>query len=394
MKKGLFTFSTLLIAVSAAALMTACNRQEPIDKLADRVFTLAEQQFILMDRRLPEGMFPRSLNPDGTPLDRGFDAWDCGFYPGSLWYVYKYTGNEQIREIADRRTRSLAGLPAVCDHHDIGFMIWCSYGNAWMETRDSSYLPVIKDAAKMLTTLYHPEVGLTRSWTPRPDKGWLYPVIIDNMMNLELLEQAYNIFGEKQWVEIAESHADKTMKNHFRPDYSCYHVVDYDPQTGAVRGKHNHQGYADESSWSRGQSWALYGYTMMYRFTSKPEYLEHAVKVADHIISRLPEDLIPFYDFDDPDIPNVYRDASAGAIIASGLVELSGYTGNKSYLKLAEDMVRALCTEEYLAPLGENGNFLLKHSVTWLAGNVNVDKPLAYADYYLLEALLRLTNKQ
>jgi uncharacterized protein YyaL (SSP411 family) len=247
------------------------------------------------------------------------------------------------------------------------------------------------NAAKSLSTRFSTVTGTIKSWDKQK---WKYPVIIDNMMNLELLTQATKLTGDSSFYKIALSHADTTMKYHFRPDGSSYHVVNYNTSNGGFEERVTHQGYADESSWARGQGWGLYGYTMMYRETGKKEYLEHAIKIANFIASHpnLPKDKIPYWDFDAPNIPNELRDASAGAVIASALVELSTFTDrklSKKYRTLAEQMIRTLASSAYLAEPGQNGNFILKHSVGFMAKNSEVDVPLTYADYYFVEALLR-----
>jgi hypothetical protein len=270
-------------------------------------------------------------------------------------------------------------------------MLFCSYGNALRLTPDPAYRAVLIQGARSLSARYSPQVGLIRSW----DFGeWKYPVIIDNMMNLELLTWAGRETGEPHFKEIAVSHADKTMVNHFRPDASSYHVVDYDPATGAVRGRQTYQGFSDSSAWARGQAWGIYGYTMMFRETGNANYLEMAKRIARLIMThpRMPEDKIPYWDFDAPDIPNAPRDASAAAVMASALIELSGMVDanfGRLCLDLARQQLHSLSSPEYLAKVGENGGFLLKHSTGHQPKNSEVDVPLNYADYYFLEALLR-----
>jgi rhamnogalacturonyl hydrolase YesR len=270
-------------------------------------------------------------------------------------------------------------------------MIFCSYGNAHRLAPDPAYRDIIVQASRTLSTRYHPQVGLIRSW----DFGtWKFPVIVDNMMNLEMLTWASRETGEASFKQIALSHADKTMAHHFRADASSYHVVDYDPATGAVRGKQTHQGFSDASAWARGQAWGLYGYVMMFRETGNTNYLEHAKRIATFILNhpRLPADRIPYWDFDAPDIPNAPRDASAGAIIASALIELSGMTDpafGRHCFETARQQLLSLSSPAYLANVGENGGFILKHSTGHKPKNSEVDVPLNYADYYFLEALLR-----
>jgi unsaturated chondroitin disaccharide hydrolase len=253
----------------------------------------------------------------------------------------------------------------------------------------------IDTAAASLTTRYRPAAKVIQSWNA--SKKWGGPVIIDNMMNLELLSWVSDHGGDKKYKEIAITHANTTLKNHFRPDFSSYHVVDYDMKTGKVVKKQTAQGAADESAWSRGQSWGLYGYTMMYRFTKDKRYLTQATKIAKFILTNphLPKDLVPYWDFDAPEIPNALRDASAAAVNASALLELAQYSDKKDrkmYVAVAEKMIRALASDTYRAKLGENGGFLLMHSVGSIPHKSEIDVPLTYADYYFLEALHRYKN--
>ena len=280
-------------------------------------------------------------------------------------------------------------------HHDVGFMIFCSFGNAYRITGDSVWLEPIRQASESLCTRFNPVVGCTRSWnTNAATKQWQFPVIIDNMMNLEMLVWSAKKFQQPYFNKVALTHANTTLKNHFRPDYSSYHVVSYDTLTGQAEARQTSQGYSDESAWARGQAWGLYGYTMMFRETKNSLYLQQAKAVADFIIHHpnLPEDKIPYWDFNAPDIPEALRDASAGAIICSALLELSGYVDPDKaaeYRKVAEIQLKTLCSPAYLASSGENANFILKHSVGHFMKDIEVDVPLTYADYYFVEALLR-----
>lgn len=373
---------------SVIAVVSCVSKQETMSELADRVFERAVNQMTLMDASLSEGEYPRSIDTDGNLVKSDNKWWCCGFYPGSLWYTYEHTGNEQIKALADKYTRSLV-INEIRRDHDMGFIVWCSYGNAFRLTGDESYKPMIEDAAEILAARFSPVTKTIRSWNYPLE----YQVIIDNMMNLELLEEASKMFACDSLDLIARTHANTTMENHFRDDYSSYHLVCYDMEDGSVERKVTVQGYADDSAWARGQAWAVYGYAMMYRETGVEEYLQQAVNVADMIIPYLPEDGVPYWDFNDPKIPDTYRDASAGAVIASALVELSGYVDSKSkarkYLASAETILRTLASDEYLCAEGECHGFLLKHSVGNLPKNSEVDVPLTYADYYFLEALIR-----
>ena len=367
-----------------------------MEELTARVFERAAAQVKYMDTCLEpiaatseEPVLPRSINPDGSLWVSNHKWWCSGFYPGSLWLVYEYTGDEEIKTLAQKYQAPLEPIRFRKNHHDVGFQLMCSYGNCLRLTADAESEAIIKDGANSLATRFDPEVGCTRSWN---SKKWTYAVIVDNMMNLELLLKGAELSGDESLKEIALTHSRTTMKNHYREDFSSYHLVDYDPETGAVLGKQTVQGYADDSAWARGQAWGLYGYTMVYRFTKEQDMLDQAIAIAEYIIPRLPEDYVPFWDFDAPDIPNDVRDASSGSLIAGALIELSTYVDAENaarYLSVAENILRELASDEYLAEEGEQYGFILRHSTGSKPGNSEVDVPLTYADYYFLEALLR-----
>lgn len=368
-----------------------------MEELTERVFKRAAVQMEYLDTVLDSvavskpgnAVYPRSIRPDGTFWESNYKWWCSGFYPGTLWYVYEYTGNETFKELALKYQSGLEPLRYRTDDHDVGFQLMCSYGNCLRLTGDQECVPVLIDGANSLSTRFDQEVGCTRSWS---FGKWSFPVIIDNMMNMELLLKATELGGDDSLKNIAIAHARTTMKNHFRDDNSCFHLVDYDPETGAVVGKQTVQGYADNSAWARGQAWAIYAYPMIYRFTKDQEMLDHAVAIAEYLLPRVPDDGIPYWDYDAPDIPDDVRDASSAAIMACGLIELSTYVdAEKSarYLALAEKSLRTLASDEYLAAEGEIYGFLLKHSTGNKNRDQEVDVPLTYADYYFLEALMR-----
>jgi len=317
--------------------------------------------------------------------------WTSGFFPGMLWYLYELTQNPKWLAEAKKYTQHLENQQFTTTTHDLGFILYCSFGNGYRLTKDTAYRAVIIQSAKSLCKRFSPATGVIRSWDHHADR-WAFPVIIDNMMNLELLFEATKLTGDSSYYKIAVSHANTTMKNHFRKDFSSYHVVDYDPKTGEVQAKATAQGYADESSWARGQAWALYGYTMCYRETKDPAYLAQADSIAKFIFHRavnLPKDQVPYWDFNDPKIPLSPRDASAAAIIASGLFELSKYSSNgKSYHKKADQILNTLA-KKYTSKPGESKGFILEHSTGNKPSNSEIDVPIIYADYYYLEALLR-----
>jgi hypothetical protein len=296
---------------------------------------------------------------------------------------------------ASKFTEALDTVQYLTNHHDVGFMIGCSYGNGFRLMQNEPYKQVIIQAAKSLSTRFQPVAGIIQSWDVtsgwQAERGWECPVIIDNMMNLELLFEATKFSGDSTFWKIAITHADKTMKNHFRPDFSTYHVIDYSLADGSVRNKNTAQGFADESTWARGQAWAIYGFTVCYRETRDPKYLEQAEKAFEFVASNpnLPDDGIPYWDYNAPNIPDEKRDASAAAIMASALYELCNYSKTDDYKAWADKMMQTLSGAEYRAALGKNGNFILKHSVGSIPHNSEVDVPLNYADYYFLEALKR-----
>jgi unsaturated chondroitin disaccharide hydrolase len=337
-----------------------------------------------------EFIFPCSLTPAGDlKLIRASD-WRSGFFPGVLWYLYEYTRNENWKVKAKEFTSKIENEKWNAGTHDMGFKIYCSFGNGFRLNADPAYRDIIIQAAKTNIKRFNPKVGAIRSWDHNTDK-WDYPVIIDNMMNLELLFAATKLTGDSSFYKIAVKHANTTLKNHFRPNYSSYHVIDYDTITGFVQKKNTHQGYSHESAWARGQAWGLYGFTMCFRETKNKAYLELAEKIADFILKNpnLPVDMIPYWDFNAPGIPDEPRDVSAAAITASALYELSGYSKNGSdYRKAAATIVKNL-TDKYRAPVGTSHGFLLLRSTGNKPSGSEVDVPLNYADYYYLEALLR-----
>ena len=389
MRKAIFFITSLLCL--------ACQKQESMEELTARVFERAAAQMELMDKNLDSAavsnpgvaIYPRSINKEGALWTSNYKWWCSGFYPGSMWYVYEYTGDEKIKELALEYQAGLEPLRFRKDDHDIGFQLMCSYGNCLRLTEDQTCVPVLIDGANSLASRFDPEVGCTRSWS---FGKWSFPVIVDNMLNMELLLKAAELGGSASLKNVALAHARTTMKNHFREDKSCFHLVDYNPETGEVVGKQTVQGLADDSAWARGQAWGLYGFTMVYRFCKEQDILDHAIAIAEYLLSRLPEDGVPFWDYDSAEIPNDVRDASAAAIMASGLIELSQYVDAEKaerYLATAEKMLRTLASEEYLCAEGEDYGFLLKHSTGNKNTDSEVDVPLTYADYYFLEALIR-----
>lgn len=334
---------------------------------------------------------PRNSEPDGTLNLVPSKDWTSGFFPGELWFLYEYTQNNFWKKKAQQHTDILEKEKMNGSTHDMGFKVYCSFGNGYRLTQDEHYKEVLLQSAHTLATRFKPAAGIIRSWDHSTAK-WLCPVIIDNMMNLELLFWATKESKDSTFYRIAVDHARTTMKHHFRPDFSSYHVIDYDTITGQVLKKNTHQGFADESAWSRGQAWALYGYTMCYRETRLPEFLEQAQNIEKYLFTHpnMPEDLIPYWDFDAPGIPDEPRDVSAATVIASALYELSLYDPEKGerYRSNADKIIENL-TKHYRATLKKNNGFLLLHSTGTKPTNTEVDVPIVYADYYFIEALMR-----
>ena len=325
------------------------------------------------------------------------EEWCAGFWPGVLWYDYEYTKDKQVLEEAENFTHSLKFLSHIPAYdHDLGFLVFCSYGNGYRLTKNPAYKQVILDTADTLATLFNPIVGTILSWPREVEpRNWPHNTIMDNMINLEMLFWAAKNGGNPYLYDIAVSHADKTMKSQFRPDYTSYHVAVYDTITGNLIKGVTHQGYADSTMWARGQAWAIYGYTVVYREKKDPKYLDFVQKVTDVYLDRLPEDKVPYWDFDDPSIPNAPRDASAGAVVASALLELSTYLPNgtgKRYKDAAIEMLTSLSSDSYQS--GESKPSFLLHSVGHWPNHSEIDASIIYADYYYIEALLRLKRLQ
>lgn len=389
--------NTVMICLISVSLSTAqTTKAHPsraiLLKTIKQNFEDAGKQYKVLMKNLPPDKFPKTYFPKTGKYEFSGSEWWCsGFYPGSLLYIYQQTKDEVLLKENNRILGVLEKEKFNKTTHDLGFMMYCSFGNAKDIAPKPEYKDILIQSAKSLSTRFNPTVGCIKSWDSK--KGD-FLVIIDNMMNLELLFWATKVTGDSSYYKIAVTHANTTMKNHFRADYSSYHVINYNSETGAVQQKKTAQGYADESAWARGQAWGLYGYTVMYRETKNPIYLEQAKKIANFILTHpnLPSDKIPYWDFNAPNIPTALRDASAASVMASALLELSGYVDKnlkKTYIKDAETMIYSLSNVPYKAPIGTNGGFLIEHCVGHIPQGTEVDVPLTYADYYYLEAMKR-----
>lgn len=377
----------------AAGLLVAAACARPAS-LADEALDYCVKKVAGVQERLGAdyGESPRNIAPGDcrwnlTPVCQ--ENWTMGFWPGILWYAYEASGDAALETAARGYTEALdfiARQPAY--DHDIGFIMFPSFGNGFRLTGDPAYKEAVLATAERLAALFNPAVGTILSWPREVPNFGGHNTIMDNMLNLETLLWAAENGGDPAWKDIAITHADTTMRYNFRPDGTSYHVAVYDAETGAHKYSCTHQGYADDSMWARGQAWGIYGYTMVYRFTREPRFLDFAQKIADVYLARLPEDKVPYWDFCDPEIPNASKDASAAAVVASALLELSTYTDGK-YRAEAEAMLRSLY-ENYRAPEGCD-SFLL-HSTGHHPAGKEIDYSIVYADYYFIEALLRLKN--
>lgn len=384
MMKPLYLAAGLLLA--AACARPASLADEALDYCVKKV-TGVQERLGADYGESPRNIAPGDCRWNLTPVCQ--ENWTMGFWPGILWYAYEASGNAALETAARGYTEALdfiARQPAY--DHDIGFIMFPSFGNGFRLTGDPAYKEAVLATAERLAALFNPAVGTILSWPREVPNFGGHNTIMDNMLNLETLFWAAENGGDPAWKDIAITHADTTMRYNFRPDGTSYHVAVYDAETGAHQYSCTHQGYADDSMWARGQAWGIYGYTMVYRFTREPRFLEFAQKIADVYLARLPEDKVPYWDFCDPEIPNASKDASAAAVVASALLELSTYTDGK-YRADAEAMLRSLY-ENYRAP-EECDSFLL-HSTGHHPAGKEIDYSIVYADYYFIEALLRLKN--
>ena len=389
MKKNTFFLAAILFSM----VLAAQKHEKAMRKLVDKNLIKAAAQYKHLAGITPGAVMPRSFDAiKGGLITSNTEWWTSGFFPGTLWYLYEYTGDTALRAEAERRLDILEKEKYFTGNHDLGFMIFCSFGNAYRLTGKKEYKEVVTAAAETLIKRYRAVSSTIQSWGSEKDNR--STVIIDNMMNLELLNWVSDEWREPKFKAIAIDHANATIVHQFRPDNSSYHVVEYDQQTGKVIRKRTHQGYSDESAWARGQAWGLYGYTMMYRFTEEKSYLDQAKKIAEFLLNHpnLPKDKVPYWDYNAPVTDTTYRDASSASIMASALLELGQYTTGdekRKYEGAAVKMIQSLSSSKYRTKKNELGGFLLKHSVGSLPQHSEVDVPLTYADYYYIEALLR-----
>jgi unsaturated chondroitin disaccharide hydrolase len=386
--------SVMTIAISCEEQKkTASTDKSQLLQTIETNFEDGAKQYKVLKASLPPDSFPKTFFPETGKYQYSNSGWWCsGFYPGTLLYLYEQTADTVLLNEAERILGVLQKEQYNKGTHDLGFMMFCSFGNASRIKPKPEYKEILLNSARSLSSRFNERVGCIKSWDSKDSTDYL--VIIDNMMNLELLFETTKATGDSSFWKIAVTHANTTMKNHFRPDYSSYHVLNYDVTNGNVKQKKTAQGYADSSAWARGQAWGLYGYTVCYRYTKDERYLQQAQHIAEFILKNpnLPANKIPYWDFNAPDIPNALRDASAAAIMASGLIELSQYTKGEDagkYMQAAESMISNLSTPEYKAAAGTNGGFIIQHGVGHKPAGTEIDVPLTYGDYYFIEACKR-----
>lgn len=385
-----WVFTLLLAGFSCVSSTPKVAEEEAFNHAKEQTQLMLEEIDKAKTNSASPVVVPRSLTAAGELQLVPSKDWTSGFFPGVLWYLYEYTGQDKWLGQAKGFTADIEQEKWNAGTHDMGFKIFNSFGNGLRLTGNEDYREVIIQSAKTLLKRYNPEVGALKSWDHSSDQ-WDFPVIIDNMMNLELLFAATRFTGDSSFYKVAVNHANTTMKNHFRDDYSSYHVIGYNPNNGAVKEKHTHQGFSHKSAWARGQAWGLYGYTMCYRETNDDAYLKLAENIADFVLNHpnMPDDYVPYWDFDAPDIPNEPRDVSAAALIASSLYELSTFSeAGEKYGEAADKTLKSLI-EKYTSPKGMNRGFILQNSTGHKPHGSEIDVPIIYADYYYLEALLR-----
>lgn len=393
--KNFYHYCLMGLTLALGLVFVGCQQRE--SKLGDQIDKTLERaaaQYEYMGNRLEEGRFPKTYHQESDELETSDSGWWCsGFYPGTMLYLDQVLGSDRFEGEIQKYLGYLEKEQFNTSTHDLGFMMYCSFGHQNRLTPKDAYSTVLMNSAKSLATRYNDTVQAIRSWDSASwNKGGEddLVVIIDNMMNLELLFWATEHSGDNRFAQIAITHANTTMENHYRADYSSFHEVIYDENTGEVKRQLTNQGAADSSSWARGQAWGLYGYVVMYRETNDETYLGFAKNIADFLLNHpnLPEDMVPYWDFNAPGIPDALRDSSAGAVMASALLELSTYTDGE-YFTQAETMLETLLSPAYIAEQGTNGGFLLKHGVGNMPAKSEIDVPLTYGDYYLVEAMVR-----
>jgi unsaturated chondroitin disaccharide hydrolase len=380
-------FLIFCVILIQTLLINRLNSQA-LDSLVFNSLYFAEQQLIATVAELGGSLlYPYKTINGGSWETRSPGSWVTGWFPGCLWYMYEWTGQDTWKIWAEKWTEGLENSQYKTNSHDVGFIIFCSFGNGFRLTNKDGYRGIILQAANSLSTRYNSTVGCIQSWNGY--SIYDFPVIIDNMMNLEILFWAAENGGKSEWYDMAVSHSLRTLEDHIRQDGSTYQIVAYDTTSGEVIAKLSKQGYSYESTWARGQAWGIYGFTIAYRYTGNELFLYTAKKLSNFFIDNLPGDCIPKWDFDSPD---TLKDASAAAIASSALLELSTLTNDSEdegkYKNAALNILKSLCAPAYLAE-GTNSSGILLHGVQNYNDKKGIDVSLIYADYYFIEALTR-----
>jgi len=376
-------FSQLFILIIISGVFLQCDM---ITSLCDKNFDFAQEQYegwLSVHSDVTQHPFDTNELGQWNTIQR--NGWKSGFFVGSLWRLYEYTHDKKWRDLAVEWTSDFdSGKNNVWDH-DMGFRLLCSYGNGYRLIQNDEYRHVILVAANSLTKRFDDQIGMIKSWD---NTKWEYPTSIENMMNLELLFWASKQGGPKQFYDIAVTHANNTIKHHIRDDGSTYQVVNFNPD-GTVKWRGTRHGFSDESTWAKGQAFGIYGFMVAYRETQNEKYLNTAKKLADYFINNLPDDCIPYSDFNSPKIPNCEKDASAAAIASCALQNLDKYFPDMGYKKCALHMLTSLSSGSYSAR-GTNYDSILRRSSCF---HDDREKGLIYADYYFLESLLLLATQ-
>ena len=406
-RRILFCMATIAISQISMAQKVQTAAQVPtLDVDKQLQYCHKQVKRALAELQQKDGSYDYTMEPRNILKGDKQKGWNCrkmdkdwcsGFWPGILWMDYQNTKDEAVKKTAEGYTESLKGIAyRPCHDHDIGFLMFCSYGKGYEVNHSPEYKKIILASADSLATLFNPIVGTILSWPRMVEREhWPHNTIIDNMMNLDLMFWASKNGGNKLLYDLAVTHAKTTMKNHFRPDGSCYHVAVYDTINGDLIKGVTHQGYADNSMWARGQAWAIYGYTMVYRYTKNKMFLDFAQKVTDIYIKRLKEtsdDMIPLWDMDDPrGVKLAPKDVSAACIVADALLELQQYVDKEKcdeYSLFALQSLAQLSTDKYQS--GKKNVAFLMHSTGHHPAKSEIDASIIYADYYYMEALVKV----
>lgn len=337
-------------------------------------------------------LFPTYATEELVWKLKGSDDWTSGFYPGCLWYAYELSGNEKFEKWARQWTASIEHEKFNMETHDLGFRFMCTFANGLRLGNNSEYddyKDIILTAASSLSKRYNRKIKcLSSNWDMLEIEN-SFPVVIDIMANLNILFWAAENGGTKYYKDYALNHARKTYRDFVRSDGGTYHIVRYNKENAEIINKGTLQGDGDETTWSRGHAWMVYGLVETYAYTGEKDILNMAIKMSDYFIEHLPDDQVSIWDFQS-EID--YRDVSASSIVTSALFRLANQVEGKDlkekYSAQAAGMLTSLCKPPYFIE-NINSNCILDHSVQYLPINSNVDVPAIFADYYFLEALVR-----